>query len=480
MDWFRRSVDSFQTAWSGFPVSYRVLSGFLLVLLALVGVWGVTMGTRDGWVLIVDGRESFSDRALIQSKLREVSIPTKVDGDRISVPSAKADEAMLHLHSSNVLGDEAFFKFLKETSLFSTKEQTDRQWLVAQQGRLASMIQGLNYVRSAKVQISEPTDPKRLWWSDGQEATAAVVLEMRPNEEMTGSRIRGIATLVAAAVPGLKASNVRMLEKNGSFFQVPDRELEQGGSIRDLERALAADIEKKALWLLPTASRVAAQVRLSTENRQFEKKTIDQGATESSRKVRVVEDGGQAGKKDTTEEQSSHATGHTLEHLKSTAGSDYKSISLTALIPDTAPGVPADGEARAEYVRQRKTALRTATGAKEEDISILVGPLTIADVTGASGAPTPVTPESWIQAQGPMILLVLLGFAALIATYRLVRGMAPVADGGVVAEESLRAPGESILSAQDEVLDRIRDGVRESVTRNPREAADVARRWMAP
>jgi flagellar biosynthesis/type III secretory pathway M-ring protein FliF/YscJ len=60
-----------------------------------------------------------------------------------------------------------------------------------------------------------------------------------------------------------------------------------------------------------------------------------------------------------------------------------------------------------------------------------------------------------------------------------VRGLAP-AESNVVAEESLRAPGESILSAQDEALDRIRDGVRQSVTRNPREAADVARRWMSP
>ncbi|HTF58043.1 MAG TPA: hypothetical protein VK661_12500, partial [Planctomycetota bacterium] len=241
--------------------------------------------------------------------------------------------------------------------------------------------------------------------------------------------------------------------------------------------------------VLPPDSRVSAQVRLSAEDRQIERKTIERGTTEeSTRKVKTVEEErGQEGvpskKKEMTEEQAQHATGHTVEQRKSAAGSIIEAISIAVVIPDDAPGVPSGESLRADFIRSHTSLVRAATGALEKDtLWIQIAPLSMTRATGA--APPPVEePASLIRTQGPTILLLLLGFAVLVAVYRLVRGMSPGSDGGdggVVAEESLRTPGETILSAQDEVLDRIRDGVRDSVTKNPKEAADVARRWMTP
>ncbi|HZL72674.1 MAG TPA: hypothetical protein VFC86_09455, partial [Planctomycetota bacterium] len=158
-------------------------------------------------------------------------------------------------------------------------------------------------------------------------------------------------------------------------------------------------------------------------------------------------------------------------------------ISVAALIPENSPGVPAGTAAREEYARQLKGVVRDAAGAKEGDsVSIRIERLSSAPVTEAQPAaalPTPA-PTPWIRAQAPMLGLCLLGGIALVVASRLTRGVATAPEGVVESEESLRAPGESILSAQDEVLDRIRDGVKRSVTRNPREAAAAARRWMAP
>lgn len=428
MDWFRRSAGSFQAAWAGFPVSYRVLTGFLALLLALVAVWGVTSAGPDPWVRIVDKNQTIDQRGQVAEKLRDLGIKFKVGSDYISVAPEKADEAMLQLHSSGALGDDVFFKFLKETDLFSTRDKSDRQWLVAVQGRLAAMIQSLEYVRTARVQIAEPADPKMLWWANGRESTAAVVLEPKPNETVTAARARAIAALLTGCIPGLKPSGVKILDKTGQFFRVSETQL--GGDIRDMERALATEIEGKALVMLPPDSRVAAQVRLK------------------------------------------------VEHMKSEA--DYESISLAALIPDSALGVPADGEERRRYERERKDLLRTASGARVENISILIGPLSIAEVRGTEAAPPQKPVAAGPGSQLPTYLLGILGVCGLAAVVRIARGMAPVTDAGVVAEESLRAPGESVLSAQDEALDRLRDRVRQTVTRSPREAADVARRWLSP
>ncbi|HEY3225579.1 MAG TPA: hypothetical protein VGK61_01125 [Planctomycetota bacterium] len=489
MDWFRHSVDTFRAAWSGLPASYRVLAGILFILLALVVVWGMGASGRDGLVKIVDGASTVSERAEIISKLRELGIRPKVDGDSIYVPGAQADEAMLQLHGSGVLGDDAVFRFLKETSLFGTREQFDRQWLVAVQSRLASMIQRMDFVREARVQIAEQSEAKRRGWATGQDAAAAVVLTLKPGQQMTAARVRGIASLVAAAVPGLKASGVKILDQSGRFFRVPDTDMLLSVDLRDQEIAMASLLEEKALRVLPPDSRVSAQVRLSAEDRQIERKTIERGTTEEkTRKVRTLEEergaeGGPAKKKEMTEEEAEHATGHTLEQRKSAAGSIIESLSIAVVIPDDAPGVPSGEGQRADFTRSHTALVRAATGAQEKDtIWIQIAPLSMTRAIGAA-PPAPEEPVSLLRTQGPTLLLLLLGFAVLVAVYRLVRGMSPGSDGGdggVVAEESLRTPGETILSAQDEVLDRVRDGVRESVAKNPKEAADVARRWMTP
>ncbi len=467
MDWLRRSVGSFQNAWSGFPVSYRVLTGFLLVLLALVAVWGVNAAGKDGWVRIADAGQPLDQRGKIVDRLRELNLKYKVDGEGVFVLAHQADEAMLQLHTSGALGDEAFFKFLRETDFFGTREKSDRQWLVAIQGRLAALIQNLPYVRRAWIQISEPGDAKSPFWANGREATAAVILELKPFEKITSRRAAGIAALVSAARTDIKASGVKILDESGQLIRVPESEALVSQSIREQELEIASNLEAKALVVLPPNSRVAVTVRLNAESRKVEEKT-------GERNVAVP-----PGVSDTHDDPPEASTLEKTEHRILGAGFSIEFVSVAALIPDTANDVPRDVALLAAFLREVKSGLRTATGAQEKDISIRIAKLPTSVLINAVPAADPLPPVTGYRVEGATAGLVLLGLVALLGAYRLVRGLAP-AESNVVAEESLRAPGESILSAQDEALDRIRDGVRQSVTRNPREAADVARRWMSP
>jgi flagellar biosynthesis/type III secretory pathway M-ring protein FliF/YscJ len=468
MDWFRRSVGSFQNAWSGFPVSYRVLTGFLLVLLALVAVWGVNAAGKDGWVRIADAGQPLDKRGKIVERLRELNIKTKVDGEGVFVLAHQADEAMLQLHTSGALGDDAIFKFLRETRIFETRENSDRQWLVAVQGRLAALIQNLPYVRRAWVQISEPGDVKRPFWANGPEATAAVILELKPSEKITARRAAGIAALVAAARTDIKPSGVKILDETGQLIRVPESEAFVGQGIREQELEIASSLEAKALVVLPPNSRVAVTVRLNAESRKVEQKTEERNVAVPPGVTETNDDPPDASKHEKT------------EHRNLLMGASIEFVSVAALIPNTANDVPRDATLLAGFLRDVRSGLRMATGAQEKDISIRIAALSesvLKDAVPATVAPPPAT---GYRIEGATAGLILLGLVALLGAYRLVRGLAPAAESGVVAEESLRVPGESILSAQDEALDRIRDGVRQSVTRNPREAADVARRWLSP
>jgi flagellar M-ring protein FliF len=277
MDWVRRSVDSFQSAWAGFPVSYRVLTGFLLVLLALVGVWGVNAAGRENWVRISDPGLSLDKRGQIVTKLQELKIKYKVDGDSVLVVSHQADEAMLQLHTSGALGDEAFFQFLKDTEFWGTREKSDRQWLIAVQGRLAALIQNMPYVRRAWVQIAETGDAKSLFWANGREATAAVILELKPLEKLTARRAAGIAALVSAARPDIKPSGVKILDETGQLFRVPESESFVSQGIREQELEIASSLEEKALVVLPpnsgSPSRSASTRRAGSWSRSRRKGT---------------------------------------------------------------------------------------------------------------------------------------------------------------------------------------------------------------
>ena len=438
MDWLRRSAGSFQAAWAGFPVSTRVVTGFLLVLLALVAAWGVSLSGRGPWVRIVDAATPADERARIAVKLKDSKIEHRVEADAIAVPSERAGEAMLQLHGSGVVSDETFFGFLKETDLFSTYDKTSKQWMLAVQGKLAAMIQQLDYVRRAQVQIAEPADNRRIWFADRETATAAVVLRLKTGERMTSARVRGLAGLVTAARPDLKPSSIKILDESGRIFRADDQDL-GGADVRELEISTASHIEEQVQKILPADSRVSAQVRLKAEKWEIKKEGEQRSGTAPS----------------------------------------IDSISVSVLIPEGAPDVPSVGLPRQDYERELKVAVRAAAGAREQDlISIRIAPIEIAQVVGVPAAPVEASPGMLPNAA--LGGLVAFGCGAAFLAFRFLRGVALAPGEDVVTEESLRAPGESILAAQDESFDRVRDGVRRSVASNPREAAEVARRWMSP
>jgi flagellar biosynthesis/type III secretory pathway M-ring protein FliF/YscJ len=438
MDWLRRSAGSFQAAWAGFPVSTRVVTGFLLVLLALVAAWGLTAPGRGGWVRIVDGATPAGERAHIAGKLKETGIEHRVEADAITVPPDRAGEAMLQLHGSGVVPDEVFFAFLDQTDLFATHDKTSKKWMLAIQGKLAAMIQGLDYVQRAQVLIAEPADRSKMWFADQEKATAAVTLELKRGERMTSARVRGLAGLVTAARPDLKPSNIKILDNSGRIFRTDDQDL-GGADVRELEIAAASHIEEKVQNVLPADSRVSAQVRLKAEKWEIKREGEQRSGTAPS----------------------------------------IESISVSVLISDSAPDVPAAEPARRDYEREIKVAVRAAAGAREQDlISIRIAPIEIARVEGVPAAP--VETSSGLQSNAALGGLVVLGCGAIVVAFRLLRGLAIAPGSDVVTEESLRAPGESILAAQDDSLDKVRDGVRLYVATSPREAAQVARRWMSP
>jgi flagellar biosynthesis/type III secretory pathway M-ring protein FliF/YscJ len=158
---------------------------------------------------------------------------------------------------------------------------------------------------------------------------------------------------------------------------------------------------------------------------------------------------------------------------------EIESISIAVLVPEGSREVPPSLEGRERFKSELGDSVCKAAGTAPSNVSIRIAPLETINITGVRPSEPVVEAPGW-KNYAPLGLMIAMGGGLLFAGLRLTRGLAPATEEVVVAEDSLRAPGESILAAQDEILDRIRDGVRETVSKNPREAAGVARRWLVP
>lgn len=471
MDRFRNAVESAKTTWLALPASYKVLSVLLAGLLAVTVTWGFRTAESTGMTKVLDGSADPDVRARALTALEDLGIPREVRSGSLYVASGRADEAVLKLHGRGVLGDGQVFEFIRESTPFASQWDKDKRWQVALQQQLGRMIGRMDPVKSVSVQVTPQSEMRTLGWS-GAEATAAVFVELKPNAELTPANVRAIAGLAAAAVQGLKPSNVKIGDSQGRLYSLPASSsgAVSGGDLRDQELEYSRALEQKARNLLPEGSKVSVTVRLSPEDRSTEKKTLDRPGVETESNTSVSSETAPGGKTSEDRQTSSKtAYGHTLERIQAPLGTRIDSVSVAVVIP------VGEGEAATRAVSDYLPLLSRATGAEERAVSVLLVP---APRTAPMPAPAAEVGLDWGRTAG-QIGLILLAIALIGVAWRAARGLAP---GEVVSEESRARPGQPLTAVAGAEpgteLERMRDVVREQVERDPRGAADVLRRWM--
>ncbi|HZP19769.1 MAG TPA: flagellar basal-body MS-ring/collar protein FliF [Bauldia sp.] len=165
----------------------------------------------------------------------------------------------------------------------------------ALEGELARTITAMNGVKAARVHLVLP-DPGS-FRADQQPASASVVIRtVNPSDASEGQAIR---LLVAAAVPGLKADNVTVLNTEGAVLASGD-DL-NGAAINKMamvEEGVARDVEEKIRRTLSPyvgignfEVSVAARINM---DRQTTSETIFDPASKVERSVRTVKETGAA------------------------------------------------------------------------------------------------------------------------------------------------------------------------------------------
>ncbi len=271
-----------------------------LILLAVIGV-AVFAGVGGGAYYLSRpeyntlyaglGREDISR---VGSVLRDANIPFDINsaGDTIYVRPAQTAQARTLLADkglpSNTSGGYELFDKIGSLGLTSFMQEVTR--VRALEGEIARTIQVLKDVKAARVHIVIPA--RGSFRREQLPPSASVVLRTEgPADARTA---RSVRHLVAAAVPGMTADKVTVLDSNGSLLSDDDG---GGGGVApttmaNLQKVVSRSIQEnvsRALtpYLGLDNFEVSVATQLSTDKRQTNETTYDPDSR-VQRSVRAV------------------------------------------------------------------------------------------------------------------------------------------------------------------------------------------------
>jgi flagellar M-ring protein FliF len=250
----------------------RARGGIIAATLAAavaVAVVAITAGHVD-WAPLFSGLSS-EDAGAITEKLREARVPFKLSpgGDAIEVPRDKVAETRITLASSGLpRGGGVGFELLEKQPLGVSEYMQHLQHQRALQGELERSIITLSAVQRARVHLVVPE--KSLFRTPEQQASASVVLQLRPGRQLQAPQVQGIVHLVAASVEGLQPERVTGVDQRGEVLSQKSgseavasaalsfqREVEQTAAHR------AQELLEKTLGQGHAAVQVSAQIDAS-------------------------------------------------------------------------------------------------------------------------------------------------------------------------------------------------------------------------
>jgi flagellar M-ring protein FliF len=151
--------------------------------------------------------------------LKSSGIPYRLqsDGSAVSVEKDRVYDARMLLAGAGLprggfVGFDLFDKGDLGVSQFTQKINLRR----AIEGELARTISSMANIKTARVHLT--MSETGLFKEDDHDATAAVVLNLIQGRAMDKRAVNGIRHLVASAVPGLKVTNVSIVDSSGTAY----------------------------------------------------------------------------------------------------------------------------------------------------------------------------------------------------------------------------------------------------------------------
>ncbi len=188
----------------------------IVAVLSFLIIFSSTENKAKGSYAVLFENLKPKDAALIVQYLNKKDIPYTIPQNGIIevpknlVQKLRLEVAAQGLPKSSVVGFELFDK----NSFGITDFEQKIKYLRALEGELEKTINAIDAVEDSKVNIAIPKES--VFVSKQTPPTASVLIKLKPNMILTPKQIQGIKNLIAAAVPKLLPSNVKIVDQFGN------------------------------------------------------------------------------------------------------------------------------------------------------------------------------------------------------------------------------------------------------------------------
>ncbi len=200
------------------PSRLAIMGAILISMLLFFIFVSMRISTPEMKLLYSD--LSPTDSGAMAAKLESAQIPydVSVDGTRITVPKNEIGKARILLAEAGLPngGSLGYELFDKQSGFGTTNFVQNVNQVRALEGELARTISSLENVRSARIHLVLPQ--RELFAKETRPSSASVYLGIRPGARLERENIYAIQSLVASAVPDLKADKVTIIDNDGNLL----------------------------------------------------------------------------------------------------------------------------------------------------------------------------------------------------------------------------------------------------------------------
>lgn len=206
------------SVWRGLSIGQKVALATAAIGMVIASATFLIWGQRPEYATLYTNMEE-RDAAEVVERLKEAKVPYQIgaNGRAVLVPADKVHEVRLELAGEGFpKGGGVGFELFDRTNLAVTDFAQRLNYQRALEGELARTIGQLAPVASARVHLVIPKP--ELYTEKEKEASASVVVNLRPGRQLDEKQVRAIANLVAGSVEGLKPANLTIVDAGGNIL----------------------------------------------------------------------------------------------------------------------------------------------------------------------------------------------------------------------------------------------------------------------
>ncbi|MDR6972269.1 flagellar basal-body MS-ring/collar protein FliF [Leifsonia shinshuensis] len=211
---FRRIGDSIR----GFSLAQRVIAIIGVAVVAL-GITGIAMwASQPSYTPLFSGVAA-SDASAIVDQLRTDNVPYQLTdgGSTILVPQEKVYDERLKAASAGLpASNTGGYSLLDKMGVTSSEFQQNVTYKRAMEGELGNTIAAMKGVKTASVRLAIPEET--VFAADKKDPTASVFVETLSGVNLSADQVQAIVHLTSAAVPGMKPTDVAVVDADGTVL----------------------------------------------------------------------------------------------------------------------------------------------------------------------------------------------------------------------------------------------------------------------